>query len=135
AAPTVRAAHIAAVVTPARTAFSHADDSHAVPAHGAQVPKPEAWAKTQTAPTRAIAATGDSAKIVALSGSGLDVRSLLEACAGCDLSGKNLQNADLHGLRLEGDDMSDVDFRGANLRGTRFDGVDLSGARFDNADL
>ncbi|HKW44556.1 MAG TPA: pentapeptide repeat-containing protein [Candidatus Eremiobacteraceae bacterium] len=74
-----------------------------------------------------------SPKTVALSG--LDVRSLLQACTGCDLSGKDLRNADLHGLRLSGDDMSRADLRGANLRGTNFEGVDLSGARFDNADL
>lgn len=67
--------------------------------------------------------------------SGLDVRSLLEACQGCDLSGKDLRNADLHGLRLSGFDMSRTDLRGANLRDTRFEGVDLSGARLDNADL
>jgi uncharacterized protein YjbI with pentapeptide repeats/beta-lactamase regulating signal transducer with metallopeptidase domain len=74
-------------------------------------------------------------KIVALAGSNLDVRSLLQACTGCDLSGKDLRNADLHGLRLTGDDMSNTDLRGANLRGVQFEGVDLNGARLDNADL
>jgi uncharacterized protein YjbI with pentapeptide repeats/beta-lactamase regulating signal transducer with metallopeptidase domain len=66
---------------------------------------------------------------------GVDVRSLLQSCQGCDLSGKDLRNLDLHGLSLSGDDMSRVDLRGANLRGTRFEGVDLSGARLDGADL
>jgi uncharacterized protein YjbI with pentapeptide repeats/beta-lactamase regulating signal transducer with metallopeptidase domain len=74
-------------------------------------------------------------RTVALSGNGLDVRSLLQACTGCDLSGKDLRNADLHGLRLTGDDMSNTDLRGANLRGVQFEGVDLNGARLDNADL
>ncbi len=74
-------------------------------------------------------------KIVALTGNNLDVRSLLQACMGCDLSGKDLRNADLHGLRLTGDDMSNADLRGANLRGVQFEGVDLNGARLDNADL
>lgn len=71
---------------------------------------------------------------VALS-SGLDVRTLLQSCQGCDLSGKDLRNVDLHGLSLSGDDMSRVDLRGANLRGTRFSGVDLTDARLDGADL
>jgi uncharacterized protein YjbI with pentapeptide repeats/beta-lactamase regulating signal transducer with metallopeptidase domain len=66
---------------------------------------------------------------------GLDVRTLLQSCEGCDLSGKDLRNVDLHGLSLSGDDMSRVDLRGANLRDTRFSGVDLTGARLDGADL
>jgi uncharacterized protein YjbI with pentapeptide repeats/beta-lactamase regulating signal transducer with metallopeptidase domain len=81
------------------------------------------------------AADATRPKTVALTGNGLDVRSLLQSCMGCDLSGKDLRNADLHGLRLTGDDMSNVDLRGADLRGVHFEGVDLNGARLDNADL
>jgi len=131
AAPAAGAKEVAA----ARVVHPPVAVSHAVPAKAAQKPVLRTWAEKPTTSSHTLSSAADSAKIVALSGSGLDVRSLLEACAGCDLSGKNLQNADLHGLRLTGDDMSNVDFRGANLRGTKFDGVNLDGARFDNADL
>ncbi len=93
----------------------------------AQVAQPQAAAKPP--------AQTKSLTPFQVASSGLDARSLLEACKGCDLSGKDLRNADLHGISLTGDDMSHVDLRGANLRGTRFDGVDLSGARLDGADL
>ena len=122
-------------VAAARVTHAPVKVAQAVPARAAQPPKLNAWSAASTAPSRTLSPTEASAKIVALSGNGLDVRSLLQACSGCDLSGKNLQNADLHGLRLSGDDMSNVDFRGANLRGTKFEGVNLEGARFDNADL
>jgi uncharacterized protein YjbI with pentapeptide repeats/beta-lactamase regulating signal transducer with metallopeptidase domain len=119
----------------ARVAHAPSKVASAIPARAAQPSKVSAWPTDSNAPSQVRTAAAASAKIVALSGSGLDVRSLLQACAGCDLSGKNLQNADLHGLRLSGDDMSNVDFRGANLRGIRFEGVNLDGARFDDADL
>jgi uncharacterized protein YjbI with pentapeptide repeats/beta-lactamase regulating signal transducer with metallopeptidase domain len=128
-----------------------------VPANPVTAPIASTWVETPLAatPRKAIAAAhavksvgakpADSGvthpagvvapKLVALSGSNLDVRSLLQACTGCDLSGKDLRNADLHGLRLTGDDMSNTDLRGANLRGVQFEGVDLNGARLDNADL
>ncbi|HEY5095159.1 MAG TPA: pentapeptide repeat-containing protein [Candidatus Eremiobacteraceae bacterium] len=101
----------------------------------ASKPATSAWIATKKSTPPSLQAVAGTSNMVALSGNGLDVRTLLQDCAGCDLSGKDLRNTDLHGLRLTGDNMSRADMRGANLRGTNFEGVDLSGARFDNADL
>lgn len=105
------------------------------PMPAAPVPPTSTWTASKKAAPPSFRKAAGASNVVALSGNGLDVRTLLQDCAGCDLSGKDLRNADLHGLRLSGDNMSRTDMRGANLRGTNFEGVDLSGARFDNADL
>jgi uncharacterized protein YjbI with pentapeptide repeats/beta-lactamase regulating signal transducer with metallopeptidase domain len=62
-------------------------------------------------------------------------RSLLSACAGCDLSDLDLRGRDLHGIQLDGADLHGTDFSGANLAGARFNGVDLSGVKFDGTNL
>ena len=144
ARPAAAASRPVAAVPAASHSIAAARDPH-VPAIASRVvpaqnvrpaaASEKAWPAPSKSASRVLAATGPAARVVAVAGSGLDARSLLQACTGCDLSGKNLQNADLHGLRLTGDDMSNVDFRGANLRGVRFEGVNLDGARFDNADL
>ena len=63
------------------------------------------------------------------------VRSLVNACAGCDLSNLDLHGRDLHGVTLDGADLSGTDLSGANLQGAHFNGVDLSGVKFRGADL
>ncbi|HEY7980849.1 MAG TPA: pentapeptide repeat-containing protein [Candidatus Eremiobacteraceae bacterium] len=149
-APAITLAVAATPATPVipvtlRTASTWVESRKAVPVRHA-VPAIHSVAKIAAQPAQpgvtvpaarvsAILPAAVAPKTVALDASGLDVRSLLQACAGCDLSGKDLRNADLHGVRLSGDDMSNVDLRGANLRGARFEGVDLTGARLDNADL
>jgi uncharacterized protein YjbI with pentapeptide repeats/beta-lactamase regulating signal transducer with metallopeptidase domain len=126
AAPSQSIAHDRA--TPLTTSISGTSAKETTPAAST-------WVATGTTAAQSHRSNAAAPKTVALSGSSLDVRTLLQACTGCDLSGKDLRNADLHGLRLTGDDMSNADMRGANLRGTNFEGVDLNGARFDNADL
>jgi uncharacterized protein YjbI with pentapeptide repeats/beta-lactamase regulating signal transducer with metallopeptidase domain len=140
-APAVAAAPAVPVTAP--VASTWVETRKAAAARGAAVargavPASRPLANIATQPTHAAVshpAITAAPRIVALSGNNLDVRSLLQACTGCDLSGKDLRNADLHGLRLMGDDMSNTDLRGANLRGVQFEGVDLNGARLDNADL
>jgi uncharacterized protein YjbI with pentapeptide repeats/beta-lactamase regulating signal transducer with metallopeptidase domain len=138
-APAITLAVAAAPAVPvtAPVAATWVESRRAIPARPAVAAShPIAKIATQPIPAAgSLPATAAAPKTVALSGNNLDVRSLLQSCTGCDLSGKDLRNADLHGLRLTGDDMSNIDLRGANLRGVRFEGVDLNGARLDNADL
>lgn len=63
------------------------------------------------------------------------VRSIINACAGCDLSDLDLRGRDLHGITLDGADLHNTNFSGANLAGSRFNGVDLAGVDFTGADL
>lgn len=63
------------------------------------------------------------------------VRSIIDACAGCDLSNLDLRGRDLHGITLDGADLHGADLSGANLRDARFNGVDLSGVKFHGTDL
>jgi len=125
---------LAAVPVAATTQWHAAKPVAAAPVPAAH-PATSTWSATKKKLPQPLRVSSGTSNMVALSGNGLDVRTLLQDCAGCDLSGKDLRNADLHGLRLSGDNMSRTDMRGANLRGTNFEGVDLSGARFDNADL
>ncbi len=66
---------------------------------------------------------------------GLDVRALLGACGGCDLSGADLRNNDLHGINLASMNLSGADLRGADLHATVFTADDLEGADFVAANL
>jgi len=71
---------------------------------------------------------------------GLDVRTMLESCVGCNLSDANLAGDDLHGIRLtfanlSGTNLHNVNFSGAQLGGTNFAGANASGATFANASL
>jgi beta-lactamase regulating signal transducer with metallopeptidase domain len=66
---------------------------------------------------------------------GVPMRTLLEACGGCNFANVDFHGMDLHGVHFHGLDLSEVDFRGANLRGTQFAGANCSEARFDDADL
>jgi uncharacterized protein YjbI with pentapeptide repeats len=52
-----------------------------------------------------------------------------------DLSGSNLAGASLRGARLGGTDLADADLRGADLRGAMLDGAYLTGALMDGAVL
>jgi uncharacterized protein YjbI with pentapeptide repeats/beta-lactamase regulating signal transducer with metallopeptidase domain len=62
-------------------------------------------------------------------------RSIVNACAGCDLSNLDLHGRDLHGIVLDGADLSGTDLSGANLQGAHFNGVDFSNVKLRNADL
>ena len=62
-------------------------------------------------------------------------RSLVDACAGCDLSNLDLHGRDLHGIVLDGADLSGADLSGANLQGAHFNGVDFSNVKLRGADL
>jgi len=63
------------------------------------------------------------------------VRSIVSACAGCDLSNLDLHGRDLHGIVLDGADLSGTDLSGANLQGAHFNGVDFSNVKLRGADL
>lgn len=62
-------------------------------------------------------------------------RSIVDACAGCDLSNLDLHGRDLHGIVLDGADLSGTDLSGANLQGAHFNGVDFSNVKLRGADL
>jgi uncharacterized protein YjbI with pentapeptide repeats len=67
--------------------------------------------------------------------SSTSARSLVNACAGCDLSNLDLHGRDLHGITLDGADLSGADLSGANLQGAHFNGVDFSNVKLHGADL
>ena len=62
-------------------------------------------------------------------------RSIVDACAGCDLSNLDLHGRDLHGIVLDGADLSGANLSGANLQGAHFNGVDFSNVKLRGADL
>jgi uncharacterized protein YjbI with pentapeptide repeats len=64
-----------------------------------------------------------------------ELRSILDRCMGCNLSGKDLHGIDLHGITMIGTNLQRVNFDGAHLSDIRFTGVDLDDANLNNADL
>jgi uncharacterized protein YjbI with pentapeptide repeats/beta-lactamase regulating signal transducer with metallopeptidase domain len=66
---------------------------------------------------------------------GVDVRSMLDGCTGCNLDGAKLAGADLHGISLRGSNFADADLRSVNLRGAKLDGTNFSGADLTGVDF
>jgi uncharacterized protein YjbI with pentapeptide repeats/beta-lactamase regulating signal transducer with metallopeptidase domain len=73
-----------------------------------------------------------------VSATGMDLatlRTLLNACSGCNFTDLDGRGKDLSGLHISGVNFSGADLRQANLRNTVFDGVNLSGSRLQGAQL
>jgi uncharacterized protein YjbI with pentapeptide repeats len=64
-----------------------------------------------------------------------DLRGLLHACAGCDLSGGNLAGRKLNGIAIPGGDLRNVRASGVQLAGADLEGVNFRSADLKNADL